>query len=244
METEESIADDRFLDVRGLTKEFGQFTALTDVEFTVERGEVIAILGPNGAGKSTLLRLLATLARPTAGEMLLAGRNLSRDPTLRQQIGVFGHETMLYDELTARENLRLHARLHRLSAVEERCASLLEDVGLRSRASERPSRFSHGLRKRLSLARALLHDPALLLLDEPYTGLDRQSSGQFGRILESFTDRTILLTTHDLDVATRHATRALFLERGRLCGAANLRQVDDSAILEQRYEAAIGHSEA
>lgn len=243
MDRDAQTAESRFLDVRQLRKEFGQFTALANVEFAVDRGEVIAVLGPNGAGKSTLLRLLATLARPTSGKMFLDGHDLTRDPTLRQQIGVFGHETMLYDGLTARENLHLHARLHRVAAREERSMSLLDAVGLRSRASERPSHFSHGLRKRLSLARALLHDPQMLLLDEPYSGLDRRSSEQFGHILESVADRTILLTTHDFAVATRHATRALFLDRGRLCGEVALHEIDDPDDLERKYEVAIGHAQ-
>ncbi|SEO30005.1 heme exporter protein A [Halogranum amylolyticum] len=243
MDRDEQTAESHFLEVRRLHKDFGQFTALEDIEFAVDRGEVVAVLGPNGAGKSTLLRLIATLVRPTSGKISLDGHDLTRDPTLRQQIGVCGHETMLYDELTARENLHLHARLHRVAAVEERSMSLLDAVGLRSRASERPSHFSHGLRKRLSLARALLHDPQVLLLDEPYSGLDKRSSEQFGHILESVTDRTILLTTHDFAVATRHATRALFLDRGRLCGEVTLREIDDPNVLERKYEAAIEYAQ-
>jgi heme exporter protein A len=231
--------EDPFLEARDLTKRFGRFTALAGVDLAVDHGEVLALLGPNGAGKSTLLRLLATLSRPTGGSIRLGGADPTTDPALRGEIGLFGHETMLYDDLTARENLTLHARLHGVPDAAERRERLLERVGLRRRAGERPDRFSHGLRKRLALARALVHDPALLLLDEPHSGLDRRSADRFGDVVEAVTDRTVLLTTHDLSVATRYATRAVFLDRGRRCGTVDLGDVTDPAVLERRYEAAV-----
>ncbi|WP_302080733.1 ABC transporter ATP-binding protein [Salinibaculum rarum] len=233
-------SDTAFLRADGLTKRFGQFTALDDVDLAVDRGETVAILGPNGAGKSTLLRLLATLSRPTAGSLTLDGDDLTTESSLRAHLGLVGHDSLLYDDLTARENLTLHGRLHGISDITSRREDLLEQVGLRSRGSERPDLFSHGLRKRLSLARALVHDPAVLLLDEPHSGLDRQSADRFDEILDGFTSRTVLLTTHDLAVATRHATRAVLLNRGERCGSVDLTTVEDPAVLERRYDAALG----
>lgn len=228
----------------GVTKRFGRFTAVDDVDLSIEASEVVALLGPNGAGKSTLLRLLATLARPTDGELELRGRDLTRDPSVRAEIGLVGHQTMLYDDLSARENLSVHARLHGVTDAVERREHLLERVGLRSRASQRPDQFSHGLRKRLALARSLLHEPEVLLLDEPHSGLDRRSGERFGDILESLADRTVLMTTHDFSVATRYATRAVFLDRGRQCGSVDLDGVDDPSVLERSYTTAVSEENA
>ena len=233
------VTADPVLAVEGLTKRFGHVAAVDDVSFAVDRGERLAVLGPNGAGKSTLLRMVATLSRPTEGRIALHGTALQGSPSLRRHLGVVSHDTMLYDDLTARENLRLHARIHGVADRETRCNELLEQVGLRRRASERPDRFSHGLRKRLALARALVHDPDVLLLDEPYAGLDRRSAARFGEVLQAVTDRTVLLTTHDLATAADHCTRALFVAGGQRQGTADLTDVTDPASLERRYETAV-----
>lgn len=227
------------LTVEDLTMAFGYLRALDGLDLAVDAGESVAILGPNGAGKSTLLRTVATLSRPTEGRVRIDGRDVHRDDAVRGRLGFFGHDTMLYDDLTAIENVRLHGRLHGIQHVDERANTLLDRVGLATRAGERPGRFSHGMRKRLSLARALVHDPDVLLLDEPHAGLDRRSGDRFAELLATVADRTILLTTHDLGVATRYASRAVVLAAGRRLDEVDLRGVTDPSVLERRYQTAV-----
>jgi len=201
----------------GLTKRYGQFVSVADVAVEIESGETVGLFGPNGAGKTTVLRMLAGLTRPSEGTVYVEGAPFaSTDQHVRERVGVVTHESMLYDDLTARENLRFHARLHGLDDVDGRCEAVLDAVGLANRASRRPAAFSHGLRKRLALARAMLHDPAILLLDEPYTGLDQRASADFAAALDDFEERTVVLTTHDLERGLHHCSRALVLDRGRV----------------------------
>lgn len=199
----------------GLVKRYGQFIAVDDLSFEVERGETVGLFGPNGAGKTSVLRMLAGLTRPTEGTITIDG--IERTPAkteLRRKIGVVTHESMTYDGLTARENLRFHARLHGIDGAAERCEAVLERVGLARRASRHPDEYSHGLRKRLSLARALLHDPGILLLDEPYSGLDQRASTSLDATLETLRAKTIVLTTHDLEQGYARCDRAIVLARG------------------------------
>lgn len=229
--------------VADLTKTYGQFTAVDRVSFDVEAGSTVGLFGPNGAGKTTLLRMLAGLVRPTEGTVAYGGTRLTPDERgIYRDVGVVTHQSMLYDDLTARENLAFHARLHGIEDVAGRCQTVLETVGLARRASRRPTEFSHGLRKRLSLARALLHDPAVLLLDEPYAGLDQRSVRDLEGVLDGFEDRTVVLTTHDLERGGRRCTRALVLSGGRV--RADLAPGSTShATLDQEYRRAIGLDE-
>jgi len=224
----------------GVTKTYGRVTAVDDVSFAVDAGETVGLFGPNGAGKTTLLRMLAGLVRPTAGTISLGESALTPDDhTVYRTIGVVTHESMLYDDLTARENLRFHAALHGLDDAAQRCESVLETVNMTGRASRRPAEFSHGLRKRLSLARALLHRPDVLLLDEPYTGLDQRSVADLAAVLDTFDDRTVVLTTHDLDRGFDRCDRALVVDHGRLQTDVDL-DGDSAAAFESTYHAAIG----
>ena len=224
-----------------LEKSYGYFRAVDDVSFTVERASTVGLFGPNGAGKTTLLRMLAGIVEPTHGRVLLNG--VERTTDSHGSVGVLTHDSLLYDALTARENLRFHARLHGIETVAERCETVLDTVGLSHRASQRPDEFSHGLRKRLSLARALLHDPDILLLDEPYAGLDRRSIGTLSDILDGFADRTVVLATHDLDRGFERCTRALVIVGGRI--EADLATDSLSSVaFERTYEQAIGLAEA
>jgi len=207
------------LAAEGVEKRFGRQYALRGVDLEVGAGEFLGLFGPNGAGKSTLLRLLAGLARPTDGTVRVEGRELVPDAVApRRSLGVVTHRTMLYDGLTARENLRLHARLHGVDAVEARVETLLDRVGLARRGSDSPGSFSHGMRKRLSLARALLHDPPVLLLDEPYAGLDQRAAARLDDLLdaEAAVDRTVVLTSHDFEAGLAHADRVVVLVDGRV----------------------------
>jgi heme exporter protein A len=195
------------------SKRYGERLALRRVHLRVEPGETVVVLGPNGAGKSTLLRLAAGLLRPTAGSAAIDGIAASAAPAeLRARIAYAGHATQLYRGLTARENLRLHARLHGLS--DDGLAGL-ERVGLAERADERIDGFSRGMLQRLALARALAHDPALLILDEPASGLDRAGRALLDDILrEGLTRRTQLVASHDDDLPGRLGARTLRLTGG------------------------------
>jgi len=178
---------------------------------------MVALFGSNGAGKTTLLRLLAGLLRPTSGEARLLGSPLPGDAALRRRIGVLGHDSFLYGDLTGAENLRYYARLYDVRE-HGRVEHLLDELGLRD-AADRPARtYSRGMVQRLSLARAILHDPELLLLDEPYTGLDPSGSALLQDSLARLRSRgvTVLMTTHDFDRGLANADIAVMLHRGRV----------------------------
>lgn len=227
------------LRVDRLKKFYGHLAAVDGVSFTVKRGSTVGLFGPNGAGKTTILRMLAGIIEPTDGQVFLDGIEWSTTTNVDVRVGVLTHDSMLYDALTARENLRFHAALHGLSNIVERCETVLEMVGLGHRGSHRPNEFSHGLRKRLSLARALLPDPEILLLDEPYAGLDRRSVAALSEILDGFADRTVVLATHDLDRGLARCTRALVIVDGRL-EADLMTDSLSSAAFERTYEQTIG----
>jgi len=204
-----------FLSLSTVSKYFGPKVGVEGISIDVDRGETVLLFGHNGSGKTTLLRLLATLTRPSDGTISLAGTEFSRDrPGQRGEIGFVAHETYLYEQLTARENLRLHARLHGVDLG--RCADQLDAVGLTDRGTDPVSEFSHGMAKRLALARATLHDPALLLLDEPFTGLDEESLLRVTDRLRDLTETTIVFATHDVDRGFRYADRVLVLDGGQL----------------------------
>ena len=222
----------------GLTKRFGALLALADVSLAVERGAVSAVLGPNGAGKSTLLRILAGLARPSTGQLVYAGGATQR--RARAQVGYIGHATFLYPALTARENLVFAARLHGVAHPRERARDLLAELDLEAVADRGAGSFSRGLAQRLSIARALVHDPALLLLDEPFTGLDPVSADRLSQRIDALraAGRALVLVTHDLGRAATLADRALVLVDGRIAWESARRI--DAAALEAGYRAALG----
>lgn len=228
----------RSIEARGVSIEFGHVRALADLTFTIEAGERVAILGPNGAGKTTLLRALAGLVRPTRGALLLAGQPLlQRRTEVRAGLGVLGHQTYLYPELTARENLVLYGRLYGIQDVEARAAAVLEQVGLFGRRHDRVDSLSRGLQQRVAIARAVLHDPPVLLLDEPDTGLDLAAFELLARLLlEGQQRRTLLVATHNIEQARRLCHRALVLVAGRL--AADLPvEAMEPVRLQQLYRA-------
>lgn len=219
----------------GLAKRFGAVTALAGVDVEVPRGGCLAVVGPNGAGKSTLLRVIAGLAQPSAGELLLDVRG-----DRRAAIGYVGHATMLYPELTARENLVFAARLYAVEDPGGRADALLAEEGLDGVADRRAGAYSRGMAQRLSLARARVHDPDLLLLDEPYTGLDRRAAERLtARLGELNRDgHTLVLVTHDVVQAAAVADEAALLIGGRI--HARLSGAELSAeTLESSYLAAL-----
>jgi heme exporter protein A len=205
------------IEAQDLVKTFGIMPVLRRLDLAVERGEFVALLGPNGSGKSTLLRLLAGLSKPTAGTIRIGGWELPREAAaVRSQIGLVSHKPLLYDTLTARGNLQFFARLYNLSPSDKRIDVLLERVGLASRDRELVRTFSRGMQQRLSIARAMLHNPDILLLDEPYTGLDQDASTMLDDLVRfaQADGRTIFMVTHQLDRAATLASRVLILSRG------------------------------
>jgi heme exporter protein A len=222
--------------VRGLERRFGAVAVLRRLELEVASGECVAIFGPNGAGKSTLLRTLAGLVRADAGTVEVLGRTLPGDAALRRRVGYLGHDAFLYRDLDARENLEYYARLFGVRD-RGRVAALLRETGLERVASRRVATYSRGMQQRLGLARALLHEPDLLLLDEPLTGLDPEGAGVLARMLARLRESrvTVLMATHDAARALESATRTVILERGRVGWDSGAAPVPDAAELARRY---------
>jgi heme exporter protein A len=205
---------DAALELEGLERRYGERVALSGVTARLERGRTLAVFGANGAGKTTLLRVLAALLRPHGGRARVLGADLPREAwRVHGRIGYLGHEPLLYRELTGRENLEYHARLHRvgLGRVEE----VLGAVGMRSRADEPVRDLSRGMVQRLAVARAVLHDPPLLLLDEPRAGLDPAAAERLEPLIGRASGLTRVLVTHDVEGGLREADVALGLRRGR-----------------------------
>lgn len=207
------------IETRGLTKRFGPRSALDGVDLSVGDGEFIALVGPNGAGKTTLMRILATLSRPTSGTVRIAGLDLlTEGERARRRIGFLSHRTLLYDDLSAEQNLRFYARMYDIDSESPRIGVLLCRVGLEARRTDLVQTFSRGMKQRLAVARAMLHRPQLLLLDEPYTGLDPQAVETLRELLGELAGEgcTIVLTTHRLTRALSTGERVLVLHRGQI----------------------------
>jgi heme exporter protein A len=223
------------LSVVDVARHYGRRKALSQISFTCDAGEIVGLLGPNGAGKSTLLNVLATLVTPSRGTVEY-GQATGSGAEIRGMIGMLGHDLFLYPELTARENLTFFAQLYGITDVAGTVAAALARAGLSDRADDFVSSFSRGMRQRVALERALLHDPRLILLDEPFTGLDQASTAALVARLQ---DRQragclIVLATHDLDVAEGLLSRAIYLKDGRMVGSDA-----DSRGLAERYRRAI-----
>jgi heme exporter protein A len=203
------------IELRGLARYFGERVALSEVSATVPAGTTLAVLGRNGAGKSTLLRILAALLRPHGGDVEVFGEPLPRRAwAVRSRIGLLAHEPLLYRELSGRENLDYHARLHRVS--RERVEEVLAAVGMERRAEEPVRLLSRGMVQRLAIARAVLHDPQLLLLDEPRANLDPGAAELVEPLIGRPSGRTRVLTSHDPQVALAEADSVLALRDGRV----------------------------
>jgi heme exporter protein A len=202
------------IELEGLTRRYGERVALDDVTLTVPAGTTLVVFGPNGAGKSTLLRVLATLLRPHAGVVRILGRALPDEGwAIRGRVGLLTHEPLLYRDLSGRENLRFHARLHGVpfARVEE----LLDRVGLMLRADDRVHTYSRGMVQRLAVCRAVLHDPAVLLLDEPRANLDPAATDLVEPLIGAASGRTRVVTSHDPAGGLAEADLALGLRGGR-----------------------------
>jgi len=216
------MRDERALiEAENLSKAYGGMPVLRGLNFRVRQGEFVALLGANGSGKSTLLRLLSGLSKPTTGAIRVGGWEMPGEAmAVRAQIGLVAHQPLLYQNLTARENLDFFGKLYGIGREEraERISALLRRVGLRKRADSLVRTFSRGMKQRLSIARASLHQPDVLLLDEPYSGLDQAAIERLDEMLSAGLDagRTIIMSTHQLERVPRSAGRALVLSRGRI----------------------------
>lgn len=205
------------IEAENLQKTFAWTPVLAGVSCRIGAGEAVGVFGPNGAGKTTFLRLLATLLRPSGGTLRLFNR-APHDPTVRRKLGFLGHESFLYPDLTPIENLTFYGRAYTLANLQERIGAALAQVGVQDWGNVPVRTFSRGMEQRLALARTLLHDPDLLLLDEPYTGLDAQGVTSLQTLLAGAKARgkTIVLTTHDFAHGLELCDRALIFHRGRI----------------------------
>ena len=223
--------------VDGVSRHFGRRRALTRITFEAPAGSIVGLLGPNGAGKTTMLALLATLLQPSAGTIRYGSTHAANGAALRASIGVLGHDLFLYSELTARENLEFFAGLYGVDHPRQAALTALGRAGLADRADDLVSGFSRGMRQRVALERALIHEPQLLLLDEPFTGLDDASGAALIARLRALRDAgaIVVVATHDLDLAEGLFDLAVFLRDGRMADAV----VRPSA-LRATYRAVIG----
>lgn len=222
------------IEVRGLTKTYGLLPVLRGVNLTVEAGEFVTLVGANGAGKSTLLTILATLAKPTDGTVKIGGWPLPQQANrVRRHIGLVSHQSLLYRDLSAEENLQFYARLYQLQDRDALVEAALRRVGLSVRARDPVRTFSRGMKQRLTIARATLHAPDVLLLDEPYTGLDQDASRLLDELLlrEKEFGRTILLITHNLLRGFNLSDRVAILSRGKIVREVVQHEVTDGEFM-------------
>ena len=215
--SEENVQYD--IQAEGLKKSFGNFDALRGVDLHVKRGEFMTLFGPNGAGKTTLIKLLATLTSPTSGTLSVYGYDVRKDVNnIRSVIGVISHDPYLYDNLSAFENIKFFGTLYGLDDVDNRARSVIKQVGLERRMNDLVRTFSRGMKQRLTVARAIVHEPKILLLDEPYTGLDQHGAQIFGEMLSDLKSqrRTILMTTHNIEEGLDLSDRIGILAKGKI----------------------------
>jgi heme exporter protein A len=212
------------IEVRKLVKRFGLKTVLRGLDFQAQPGEFVALLGPNGAGKTTFLRILSSLSRPSIGEVRIAGFQLpGQAAAVRNRLGVVSHQPLLYGDLTAEENLRFYGRMYSVENLDACIGEVLELVGLEPRRRDLVRNFSRGMQQRLAIGRAVLHDPDVMLFDEPYTGLDQDASSMLDDVLRTVAGkgRTVVMTSHDLARAEDLATRFDILSRGMIAASSS-----------------------
>jgi ABC-2 type transport system ATP-binding protein len=230
------------LEVKGVTRRFGDRVAVDDVSFTIARGEAYGLLGPNGAGKTTAIRMVCGLLRPNCGEVLLNGRSPWQDRAIKAAVGLVPQDVALYPDLTARENLRFIGKLYRLRrrALDVAVQDALEIVDLADRADERVESFSGGMKRRLNIAAGLVHRPTLLVLDEPTVGVDPQSRHAILERVRSLRERgmAVLYTTHYMEEAERVCDRVGIIDHGRLVAEGTRRELVDRLGEQDRVELA------
>jgi heme exporter protein A len=220
--------------VKNLVKRFGPKFVLNNLEFQVNPGEFVALLGPNGAGKTTFLRILASLSRPLAGSVRIAGYRLPEQAAaVRRRLGVVSHLPLLYGDLSAEENLRFYGRMYAVRNLESRVNDVLEIVGLIHRRRDLVRTYSRGMQQRLAIGRAVLHDPEVMLFDEPHTGLDQDACTMLDTVLREVAarGRTVVMTSHDLVRAAELASRFDVLSRGKIVASVQQDGFDPNDLL-------------
>jgi heme exporter protein A len=228
------------IDVRKLVKRFGLKPVLRGLDFHVNEGEFVALLGPNGAGKTTFLRILASLSRPTVGEVAIAGYRLpAQASVVRQRLGVVSHLPLLYGDLTAEENLRFYGKMYGVKDLNKRSESILEMVGLAHRRRDLVRTFSRGMQQRLAIGRAVLHDPDVMLFDEPHTGLDQDACRMLDGVLREVaaSGRTVVMTSHDLARAADLASRFDVISKGIIVASQQSSAMPEDGLLAFYREA-------
>lgn len=210
---------ERAIEVKGLTKSFGNHLALGGIDFVLEPGKTLAIFGPNGAGKTTLIKILASIMKPTAGEVFINGLDFNHNAEeIRSQIGIVSHQIFLYSNLTAYENLLFYCRMYDVADFKQRIPQIVSMVGMQYRLHDRISTLSRGMQQRLSIARCLLHKPSIVLLDEPETGLDQQAISMLWRTLkeDDMKKRTVVFTSHNLERGLNACDDLIILNKGKI----------------------------
>ncbi len=231
------------VEVEGLEKSFGEHRALRGIDLTVNRGECLVVFGPNGAGKTTLLKILATLMKPSAGSVRLDGIDIRKEPVqIRRRISLVSHQTFLYDDLTVLENLRFYGKMYDVADLEKRIREVVAWVRIESRLHDRTGTLSRGLQQRVSIARAVLHDPSILFLDEPEVGLDPQAGAMVRDVLGTVSSgsRTVVMTTHNLERGLELGDRIVIIDRGKIVYRATrdeLSQTDPRQVYNRYTEA-------
>lgn len=228
------------IQVKKLYKRFGLKTVLRSLDFQVEEGEFVALLGPNGAGKTTFLRILSSLTRPTLGLVQMAGYQLpDHSAAVRRRLGVVSHMPLLYGDLSAEENLIFYGRMYGVHNLSKRIDEVLEMVGLGPRKRDLVRTFSRGMQQRLAIGRAVLHDPEIMLFDEPHTGLDQDACTMLDKVLREVAarGRTVVMTSHDLARAADLASRFDVLSRGVIVASTHRSEIDPNHLLAFYREA-------
>jgi heme exporter protein A len=231
------------IQVRKLVKRFGMKTVLRGLDFHVEEGQFVALLGPNGAGKTTFLRILASLSRPTLGEVRISGYQLpAQASAVRRRLGVVTHLPLLYGDLTAEENLRFYGKMYGIENQEKRVAEVLELVGLSLRRKDLVRTFSRGMQQRLAIGRAVLHDPDVILFDEPHTGLDQDACIMLDNVLKNVaaSGRTVVMTSHDLVRVADLASRFDVISQGKIVSSVRKQELASDGLLTYYRQALQG----
>jgi heme exporter protein A len=233
---------EHYIESRGVIKKFGPKTALRNVDIYLKEGDSLALFGPNGAGKSTLIQVLCSLMQPTSGRVRIAGYDTRRDrQALHQIIGLIGHQTFLYPQLTAYENLKFYGAMYGVSRIDGRISEILDIVALSDYGNDTVENFSRGMQQRLSIGRAIIHDPRIMFLDEPFTGLDQQGREDFIKLIMQFRDqgKTIIMASHHLHLGLELCNRAAILKSGRIVYQGAIDRITESDF-KQIYEQQIG----
>jgi heme exporter protein A len=227
------------IQVSRVVKTFGNRVVLRGIDLTINEGDFVTLLGANGAGKTTLLHLVASLSKPSHGNVFINGYRMADDASeLRRFIGLVSHKTLLYDDLSAEQNLRFYAQLYDVVEARERIETVLNQVNLWQRRKDPVRTYSRGMQQRLAIARAILHNPPILLLDEPDTGLDQHAANMLGELLAAvgISHRTILMTTHNLERGLSLGNRMVILAQGKIVYDSPRQNVTLAEAREQYYK--------